>query len=910
MNNNLEALYSSLKRHKPDYSKSINEFEADMQDENNRSALLQSLQRNYPNKFGQKDLATFSAELGIVASPKELALQTQGNMQAPKIEEVIRPEDYAGEGSFYGLSDDELRKQIEDLDAAREAKKDSLRNEQAKRRESFWYRLGEIMNDANHATRGITPVERDQMEIDGVRLGADEEERYNRLTQEQTWRQRQAGSEYEQLGKSLVEARQRLDNIRDADGRDLDTGGAGAYLDKAIKLYQAPSKFGNGNGIKNWASGLGDQLADYDTWTVGVTEMARAINLNALVNKLNDGEELTDGEEAELEAFLLYGMVQDARQKDLSTGYTIGKGTAESIPFMAEMLITAGMGAAAKRGILTMLVKRGNNVAAKRLARIFGDEITGMTTEKILGKKVETVALKEVEQNLVERVGRQVGEDVLMTAFMPTTWAQVNEDAVEEKLSGDKNYSFGDFVRTFAGATIETGTEHWGGKIVDKAIGKVMPLDKIWGKTRWGKILSNDFIQSPFGETGEEYVGALANYIRSFDPAYSEQSNEKLRDEARRMFSIDGFAQTFLTVLPMSLAGGGINVGVVKHHINAYQSSKDELISMLQEYGATNEQAANIVMQIEGADDTKAFTEMLAQTERTLRMEYQKAHPDATEEDIKKQTDKLDKLLGKYYKSAYYLNEASGELRDAYNNLSDEQKRQVESDFAAAITAQIQEAEKRIENANKQEGAAIGVHVDEMPGTQETEQAAETSESGHANEEKQEAPIVSKEKVKGRSVTINVDGVEQQIQFSCTNAVFNEDGSIDYENSSMVYLQDKDGNLITGNHDAMLSALNDGLRLEKQNGDQLLANDKPIVEEPIDEQPVDEQPEAAAVEQKPYPVLEDGTPDFVQMTPEQQVAYAMENGGEEAAAETIQTAIEELTAELDGIGKKKGLIPA
>lgn len=193
------------------------------------------------------------------------------------------------------------------------------------------------------------------------------------------------------------------------------------------------------------------------------------------------------------------------------------------------------------------------------------------------------------------------------------------------------------------------------------------------------------------------------------------------------------------------------------------------------------------------------------------------------------------------------------------------------------------------------------------PSSQEAENDVEhVEETQEVKEEaKAEAPEQKVESVKetARQVTVTIDGVEQQIAFSGAKVVYNEDGSIDQEKSSKIFLQDKDGNVIPGaQHDAMLSALNDGLRLEKQNGDQLLANDKPVVEEPVVEQPV--------VEQKPYPVLEDGTPDFAQMTPEQQVAYAMENGGEEAAAETIQTAIEELTAELDGIGKKKGLIPA
>ena len=899
---NMQRLYTSLKDLDSNFTRTFQEFSADMQDEGKRRRLHASLSQidgNFTRTYEE-----FSADMGLSVGAQENLAEARETAQqasavAPKVEDVLRPDDYEGDGSFYGLSDDELGQQIASLNSAREAKRAQKRDEIQQSKKGFFTRLGDAMYEAHS---GVSSVTRDEAIINSIKLDPQDEERYNRLVQEQVWRQRQEGSEYEQLGRALVNAKEQLDIIRERDGKSLDTGGAEAYLDKALDLYQAPSKFGNGSGIKNWAAGLGDQLADYDTWTVGVTEMARAINLNALVNKLNDGEDLTDSEEAELEAFLLYGMVQDARQNDLSTGYTIGKGTAESIPFMAEMLITAGAGAAAKKGIVKLLVRKGNNLAAKRIARAFGDEIVDTA---------KGIALKEVKQGMVERVGRQIGEDVLMTAFMPTTWAQVNEDAVEEKLSGDKNYSFGDFIRTFAGATIETGTEHWGGKIVDKAIGKVMPVDKIWGKTRWGKLLTNDFIQSPFGETGEEYVGAIANYLRSYDPAYSDKSNDELRQEARQMFSIDGFMQTFLTVLPMSLVGGTVNVSVTKHHINEYQNSKGEIISLLKEYGADDEQAANIVMQIEGAEDTKAFTEMLAQTERTLRLEYMGANPDASVEELKKHFAKLDETLGKYFKHAYYLNEMSGELQEAYSQLTEEQQQQVMQDFATAITMQAEDADKRIEAGLKAAEEREAKQKDGAPEVKEESQQPTIEETGTPPTEQKNPAEETEEpqQILPREVEITINDTPMTVRIS-GKGVYESDGSIDFANNRRLYLTDKDGAPFSVSMRSEIeNAINEYLIQEKKNGDELEKNDLPVAEPPVEETPTTDEIQEEPVEEKLYPTLEDGSPDFANMNPEQQVIYATEVGGEEMAIQTITTAVKRLEEDLARLGKKRDISP-
>ncbi len=180
-------------------------------------------------------------------------------------------------------------------------------------------------------------------------------------------------------------------------------------------------------------------------------------------------------------------------------------------------------------------------------------------------------------------------------------------------------------------------------------------------------------------------------------------------------------------------------------------------------------------------------------------------------------------------------------------------------------------------------------------------------------------PKVESKKEVSRPITIVSDGAEQQITFSGSKVVYNEDGSIDFDASGKIYLQDNSGNIILGNHEDMLEALNDALRLEKQNGDALLNNAIPLdnsLDNPLDNPLDDDAGDAPAVEASEnaevptYPILEDGSPDFAQMTPEQQVAFAMENGGQEAVAETVQTAIEELNAQLESVGKKKGLVPA
>ena len=59
---------------------------------------------------------------------------------------------------------------------------------------------------------------------------------------------------------------------------------------------------------------------------------------------------------------------------------------------------------------------------------------------------------------------------------MPSTYANIYKDRVLEILQGDGDYGFLDFTRSFAGNMVETGTERWGGRLIDKGVSKMIPV--------------------------------------------------------------------------------------------------------------------------------------------------------------------------------------------------------------------------------------------------------------------------------------------------------------------------------------------------------------------------------------------------------------------------------------------------
>lgn len=869
-----------------------------------------------------------------------------------KAEEVIRPEDYEDGfvpmyqnqtikpqalqhrkdnewlwSPYQSLTNDELNEQIQRLQnpnekAARELYKARYGKDYAepKRPQSKWSQFIGNKEEANYRTEtgrwAEAVLDASRIEkLENPEIVAQRKDRYARLMQEKMWRNRQ--EVMPAVGEQITELQQRILTNPKQDG--IDMNGAKHLLNKTIDLYNAPSKYGKGNGFVNWGKGLIDQITDYDTWTAGVTDVARMANLNGIVNKMNKQEQLTNEEELVLEAFLLSSAVQDVRS-DLSAGYTAGKGAAESIPFMAEMFLTAGAGAAAKKGIVTLAERKLGQAFADKLAHSLG----GTIIKDAAGNVVERGATK----TMAGKVSKTLAYDFVQTAAMPSTYAKLYQDRVDEILKGDGDFDFLDFTRSFAGSMVETGTERWGGKIIDKGMEKIIPFNAkaLWGNNKaFGEFVEN-YIQSPAGETGEEVIGAAVNTLRSFNPLYNNadensiSNNANLRGELGEMLTPEGLGQTFLTILPMSVFGGSTNLGFnkayAKYSISNYTKQKEALRQLLQDNGATDEQANRIISQIESSEDDKAFVDKLQMTYDNLVNKHLLENTNESKEDLVKFQNNLNKVLGKYAKSAGRYNTVIGKLQDAYKDLSDKEKAKIDNAMANYMNSVAQTVvDKHIEEEQKteQEGEQKGENAKqgqpkenpapqgEVPvGGEQGDKPAPVGEQGENKGEPAKPKTTNKpQQLEKRAIDIEVNGTPMLVVVSGT-AVIEEDGSIDFTNKkNRVYIQQTDGRPAA--RQEIKDAVNTKLREEKaaqktpveqteptpsveekEGAEEVVPPTPPVVETPQGGESVVENDGESAP--KPYPTKEDGTPDFEQIgsDPDMSVAAARDMGLDES----------------------------
>lgn len=507
----------------------------------------------------------------------------------------------------------------------------------------------------------------------------------------------------------------------------------------------------------------------------------------------------------------------------------------------------------------TGLIKDGNIGGALELGMITAIEsapqmLMGMNVPGRIALGTLTAA-DEYDRLSVEHPDMSVGARVLQS-----TAAGVLEQFWESKFNPLKIEGK---VTSGAISSILRDYAKRGGKETLKDVGKVVLA---WGKDLLGEgveevstTISNDLVKYAIGLIDKDGEG--------FKQAYEEAKAEAA--ENGKEYEISDFLWDIGKGLVNDFIGGamaGGYMGSVSHGMQAGATVKSHIDARNERNNMTDEEKAEHQAQANFARET---IDAIASERGVSR---------------KQVLTLLDEAVEK---------RANGEATDVDNSLIER--------FNQGI-ATARQKNKVETNANENQ-----------PHEKEDLQEVETDQT--------KSQKVDTKKEVARPVTVDVDGVIQQISFSGSKVVYNEDGSIDFDASGKIYLQDGGGNIILGNHEKMLESLNNALRLEKQNGDALLNSATPLdnsLGNPLDNPLGNDAEDASAVEvpkgaeaaSPAYPVLEDGSPDFAQMTPEQQVAFAMENGGQEAVAETVQTAIEELNAQLESVGKKKGLVPA
>lgn len=373
--------------------------------------------------------------------------------------------------------------------------------------------------------------------------------------------------------------------------------------ESAQDIYAAPSKYDDSIGVVNFLKGGRDVANKADFWTMGMVGIADNLNARDALMKVqeklgsvddltleNIDSILTPSEKAIVTAFATNVMAQASRANDLSRGYQAGQGAMESLGFMAQFLLTQGLGSAAAKG------------ASKGIAKAVSKGATDSMTKWLAGQlgKISSSTVKSATKSAAKGVVGTIESVVkasVMTPMIPQTWKTVSDEMLEINDAGKLQEASTAFWHGLGDAMIETWSENAGG-MVEKILGVPLSAGKsVWnkalGKTdfgKWGANLTrtpaynlmrqagwNGFI----AEMGEEFVGNTVRTVTGLDP-------EALQDFS----TVDNLLVTAASFAPMTIIGLGTSAAQYGAAKKRATKAAEHLAQVMKGAGYTPEQIA------------------------------------------------------------------------------------------------------------------------------------------------------------------------------------------------------------------------------------------------------------------------------------------------------------------------------
>lgn len=334
---------------------------------------------------------------------------------------------------------------------------------------------------------------------------------------------------------------------------------ASTLIEQAQNITNEAKKKGNTNFFSGFARGFKD--APLDGWAMGLQDLKNYSAAKKVMDKVDRGEELSPSEDALMQALVTNAATQMYYSGDLGRGYKAGGVTAESLPFMLDMIAGMGTIQSVTKPASKALVKYATEKAAKMG---LGRATTGLAK----GAARTAAGLGDVAAHTATFGGARVAADYQRRGL--------GDVQVSPEQDGTVSYAGRDNVQTGAEAigksvvstAAETGSEllgeyfapmlGWVGKVTGaNRLGKIIPASV--GKTYSSIINSNGFkqvqeiarrakIADPIGEYGEEVVNNLVS------TAIGDMTPEQLVD-------LDNNIDTFLGVAPMSALFGAAGTG-------------------------------------------------------------------------------------------------------------------------------------------------------------------------------------------------------------------------------------------------------------------------------------------------------------------------------------------------------------
>ena len=393
---------------------------------------------------------------------------------------------------------------------------------------------------------------------------------------------------------------------------------------KTAEIYAAP--INNGEDIlANFGKGIGERTNDLDFWTMGLSAIADDINARqafqkiqnkfgtADINNLSDEEIdalLTPSEQALIMALMDNATATQLRYQKLnnvSGAYQAGAGAADSAMFMAQFLLTGGIGDAATVG----------TEAHKRLVNYLGRKI-GSIENKLL----KSVARGTTKVGL--GTAEALGKALVMTPLMPHTYANISDKLTDIEDNGQLVKVSDAILSGSIDALIETFSEGTGAfvenvlKVPGKAVkGVAKRVLKDVDFADWGramnapvmKILRQGGFNGFIGEMGEEVIG---NAVRAGVARIAPKSGMD-PDALKDFMEIDQLMVTAGSFLPMTilgLGGSSIQYGRAKRKL---ANAQGEFENILREASYTEDQIKFIVDKLLSETDAHLTPEKLMQ---------------------------------------------------------------------------------------------------------------------------------------------------------------------------------------------------------------------------------------------------------------------------------------------------------
>jgi hypothetical protein len=334
---------------------------------------------------------------------------------------------------------------------------------------------------------------------------------------------------------------------------------ASTLMEQAQNITNEAKKKGNTNFFAGFARGFKD--APLDGWAMGLQDLKNYSAAKKVMDKVDKGEELTPSENALMQALVTNAATQMYYAGDLGRGYKAGGVTAESLPFILDMIV--GMGA------VQTLTKPASKAIVKYAADKAAQMGLGRATTGLAKGAARTVAgLGDVAAHTATFGSARVAADYQRRGLgdvqvKPNADGTVSYDGRENVQTGAEALG-----KSIISTAAETGSELLGeyfapmlgyigrvtgankvGKIIPASVGKAFKdVVNSQGFREMQEIARRAKISDPLGEYAEEVANNLVS------TAIGDMTPEQLVD-------LDQNIDTFLGVAPMSALFGAAGTG-------------------------------------------------------------------------------------------------------------------------------------------------------------------------------------------------------------------------------------------------------------------------------------------------------------------------------------------------------------